>query len=164
MLRLSPAALPYSNVLLALLVAIELILNMVKLNEVKGIQFYEVFFAPFASFAILLGVFYYVLQMRHALNRLHKLLLAWMGTELLLISLFNIIFMALPNNMRMSQNVVLTIELMRFIWIVIVKAYIYRQTIEIKKLGSYLLTLGTLISANLPYQFILLNYIQMPQS
>jgi hypothetical protein len=91
---------------------------------------------------------------------MHKFLIAWFGTDLLVIALFKMIYIVMPASVKDSINFIITIEFMFFIWIVVIKAYLFRQTIEIKKLNSYLLTLATLIVSNLPYQFVLLPYVQ----
>ncbi len=159
-LRASPAELPYSMILLVLLIIIELGLNVFTLNQLKGASSAEVFLASTLSLGVLIGLIFVLLAQRKVATRLPKVLTAWFGTELLLTLLLKLILLVIPESLQATKAVQAVLQIIFFTWNVAIKAYIFRRSCDFKLASALLITFGFLIVSSLPIQFILGTYLQ----
>ena len=158
-LRASPADLPYSTVMLVLLIIIELGLNIFTLSQLKGAPLAQVILASALSLIVLIGLTYVFLSQRKVPARLYKVLIAWFGTELLLTMVLKVLLMIIPESMQATKVVQAVLQVAFFTWNVAIKAYIIRRSCDIKLVSALLTTFGILIVSSLPIQFILGAYI-----
>ncbi len=164
-LRGSPAELPYSMIMLVLLIIIELGLNVFTLNQLKGASGAEVFLASSLSLIVLIGLIFVLLAQRKVAARLNKVLIGWFGTELLLTVLLKIILLLIPESAQATKSVQAVLQIIFFTWNVAIKAYIFRRSCDMKLASALLMTFGILIVSSLPIQFILSAYLPtLPES
>ncbi|MBS0289253.1 MAG: hypothetical protein JSS07_04340 [Proteobacteria bacterium] len=159
LLRASPAELPYSLVILVILVSIGTGLNVFTLLQLKGIPLSEVLLATSLSLVLLVTLIYFLLARRKMVSRLPKVLMAWFGTEILLAALLKIILIITPESIQAMKGVQIILQLGFFTWNVVIKAFIVRHSCEIKMVSALLLTFGILVLSSLPIQFILGPYL-----
>ena len=159
LLRASPAEIPFSNILLTALVGIEFGLNIFTLHKLKGASTQEIVLATFLSLFVLIGLLYVLLSKRKLQSRLHKVLMAWFGTELILTAFLQLILFILPDDVQTLKSVQVVIEVVFFAWNIAIKAYIVRLTFDMKLASAILLTFGVLVVSSLPIQFILGAYL-----
>lgn len=159
LLRASPAELPYSTVFLYFLVLAELSINALNLSKLKDISLAEVFTATILSLVFLIGIIYFLLAKRKLQGRLHKVLIAWFGTELLLLVLVKALMVVMPESMLTSKNTLVFIEVMYVTWNILIKSQIIKRSIESKLTIAILITFGIILVSDLPIQFVLVAYL-----
>ncbi len=158
-LRSSPSLLPYSALVLVILMVAELVLNVVTLNQLKGVSLPEVITATLLSLVVLVGLIYAMLAQRKMQNRLYKVLIAWFGTELLLTLILKIILVIMPESLQNTRTIQAVLQIGFFTWNVVIKAYIIKNACEMKMSRAVLITFGILIISTLPIQLLLGEYI-----
>lgn len=159
LLRATPADLPFSNVLLGTFIGIEIGLNVFTLHKLKGASTQEIVMATLLSLFVLIGLIYVLLAKRKLQSRLHKVLIAWFATELILTCFLQIILFILPNDVQALKSVQAVIEIGFFAWNIAIKSYIIRKSFDVKLASAILLTFGILVISSLPIQFILGAYL-----
>jgi len=163
--RSTPAALPYSKILLGTLIVIELLLKTVGFSS-QGAPLPEALSAALAYLGILIAVLYGLLRYRHTVVRLHKLLIALLGTELLLTALLQLLlrgFYSVGNivNLEVMGSLIIVSF---FIWILAIKARVLKATLEINMVAAILLTIGIYIISSIPILLMLGQYLQPSES
>jgi hypothetical protein len=158
-MRASPAELPYSAILLAILIPVELGLDAYSLHEqFKTAPQIKIVLASLSSMIVFIGIVYFLLTQRKLQSRFNKFLIAWFATELLLGGLFKALLFIIPEGQLKELQQLLI--LVYVTWDISIKIYIIRRTIEIKVLNALLMTLGIYMVSLLPQQLILNEYIQ----
>lgn len=145
--RGSPADLPYSRPLLITLVLIVVATEIAFSPPMFTLG--ESFLEKSLSMAILIGVLYGLLWRKKLVSRLHKTLIAWFGTELLMDCVGLVIFGANPPQ---AANVG---SILFLIWLLLIKSYILKQTFSLSMALAFLLLFGILIPISIPFMIIL---------
>lgn len=140
----SPAELPYSRPFL-----MALILFTVIMFPYPGLTPTESILGKSLATAVLAGVLYGLLWRKKQVQRLHKALLAWLGTDII----SDCIGLALFGTSPTQEPNVGTILFL--IWLLLVKSYILKRTFMISMAQAFLLLLGILITTALPLVIIL---------
>jgi hypothetical protein len=162
--RASPAVLPYSIVMLVLLIFIEFLLKLVGF-KIQGAPFYEIIPATLLYLGILIGGLYWLLARRKLLPRLHKLLMAIFGTELLLTAMLQLILKAFQGLGGMTDVTVMgaAVIVAFFVWILAIKTWALKSTLETTTPSAIFLTIGLYLMSSMPILLILGDYLQQPE-
>lgn len=161
-LKGTPANLPFSYYLLGTLIALEAIVDITSWSQLKA-PLLEVVLACFLSLSVLMGVIYFLLAQQKKEKRFVKVMTAWIGTELILDLLLKLFVVVLPENIPAIKAFVF---ILFFIWYVMIKAQILKQSIEMRMVMIILIVFGIMLISQLPAQLILEPYIPqiVPQS
>lgn len=157
--RASPAELPFSTLWLALVVALEFGLNIATLHDLKGAQTTEIILATFLSIVVSIGLIYFLLAQRKIQSRLHKVLIAWFGTELILTLVLKLMLFIIPSSLQVLKVVQAVLEIGFLTWNIAIKTYIVKRACDIKVASAILITFGILVVSSVPIQFILGAYL-----
>jgi len=150
-LRESPSALPYSRPLLGGLLLVEFVLQVFTLSRYTALTFFEASSATFLYLALLVGGVYFLLARRKQAVRTHKVLIAFLGTELLLTGLMRLMLVMLPmGNLSFAPKLFL-------IWQLVVKGKILREALGIGMAAAILTTMGLYMVISLPIFLMLIT-------
>ncbi|HRE33421.1 MAG TPA: hypothetical protein PLD88_15725 [Candidatus Berkiella sp.] len=152
--RARPTALPYSWFMLTLFIALDFVLNVYHLGQLKAqisadIPLVERSLGAMLSILALVAISYSMLMKRNLASRLHKFLLAIFGTELMLTALAQLLF-----SLTGSEAVPI-LQLILTVWRLAVQIQIIQFTFEAKLPQAILLLLGIILAASLPLWFII---------
>ncbi len=164
-LRGSPANLPFSYIMLAILILIELGLNLYTFSQIKDVTWGENILASSLSVTLLVGLIFLLLSQRKVQDRLPKVLIAWFGSELVLTIILKLILIITPTVLQEARYVQAFLQIGFFTWNIVIKAYIFKSATGMKMPSALLMTFGILILSTMPIQFVLGDYLMqnMPQ-
>lgn len=157
-LRGSPVDLPYSYFWLGAFITIETVLNILSWNRLKGAPFSEILLASLLMIGLLTGIIYLLLAQRKMQQRFPKVMIAWLGTELLLELFLKLLLVILPNavlTMQFQAGLVMVL----LIWNVLIKAHIFKLSMQMKMISSILIIFGIMVASYMPVQLILSPYL-----
>lgn len=158
-LKSNPSMLPFSYLMLALLVIIEFGLNLYTFSQIKDVTLGENILASGLSVLLLTALIYLLLTQRKMQNRVVKVLIAWFGTELVLTIVLKIILLITPTVLQDSRYIQAFLQIGFFTWNIVIKAYIFKSAAQMKMSSALLMTFGILILSTLPIQFVLGDYL-----
>lgn len=151
--RASPAVLPYSYLLLAILIFISFVVRAQELYQSFHIPLLEEYASgllfksllePFLELSIFMGVLYFLLKQRNLASRCNQVLIAFLGTELILKAFFHIAWAIAPEDMVDSVKIIYAF------WSFLVAGYIVKEAFETKMLFGLLIMLGVNLAASIP--------------
>ncbi|MGD9591949.1 MAG: hypothetical protein AB7V32_05470 [Candidatus Berkiella sp.] len=155
----SPAMLPFSIMIMGILILIELGLNLYTFSQIKGVSFSENMLASILSVSLLIALIYLLFSQRKIQNRIVKVLIAWFGTELVLTILLKVILLVTPTTLQESRYILAFLQIGFFTWNIAIKAYLFKNAANMKMASALLMTFGILILSTLPVQFVLGEYL-----
>lgn len=159
--RGSPAQLPFSNVIFTLIIVLTLMLNAVEYStQLDDITWIEAIGATLLSWSLFAFLTYALLAQQKRQLRFYKTLLALIGTELLLVILIKLIGIVVPEESTTEIGTLGILGIFISIWLLVIKAYILMQALEIKALRAILTILGITFIANIPVAVLLSSQIQ----
>ncbi len=166
LLRGSAASLPFSWLIFGLLLLVELGLNLYTFNQIKDVSLSDNVLATVLSATLLLGIIYLLLNQRKMQNRFVKVIIAWIGSELLITLLLKLILLILPLALQDNKYMLATLQIGFFTWNIVIKAFILKNATSMKMSSSILVTFGILILYTLPIQMVLGEYLaqSIPQT
>lgn len=152
--RARPTALPVSWMLLAIFILLDFALNVYHLAHIKAqiaveLSFVERCLGAGLSAAALIWMSYSMLAKRKLTTRIHKFLLAFFGTELMLTALAQ--FLA----SLIGTEAVPTLQLVLTVWRFAIQIQIVQFTFEAKLSQAILLLFGIILAASLPLWLII---------
>ena len=153
--RTSPVVLPFSNILLATLIVLEMTLNTLALQKLDGISIMEVVASTIAYITIYLGLVYAASRAFEKQERFHKIVLALLGTELLLIAFLQLLSAVIPATAFASLQIIF------IIWIFFIKSRILKLGFEISWLKAIVITMGITIISSIPTTIVIAPYLNL---
>lgn len=150
-LRTTPATLPYSPWLLGLLLVGVFILNIMGFEEIKQLTQLQIVMVSLTHLVVLMSGIYFLLARRQRQARFSKVLIAYLGTELLLTLFMQALSRIVPDESQLLPWF--------FLWSLLVKSYILKQALEIKMASAILTMLGLYMVISLPIYLILPSLI-----
>lgn len=127
LLKGNVSELPYSNITVGVLLLIAVAVLTGQYFWVTSFPLWQIALGVSAHFILLVGAFYFLLQLRKIpTNRLNKFLQGFLGTQLLFLALISIFAMLLQ-----GQGL-LPLEFVCGLWEIAVQVNIMRQVFEIK--------------------------------
>lgn len=157
LLRGSPVDLPYSYFWLGAFIITDIGLNIYFWDRIIKAPFSEMMLASILVTGLLATIIYLLLAQRKMGQRFPKVMVAWLGTELLLelLKLLLIVLLGAMLTMQLRAG----LGLIFLFWGVFVKAYIFKLSMEMKMVSAVLIILGILVASYMPIQFILSPYL-----
>lgn len=152
--RAKPTALPVSWALLAMFILLDFALNVYHLAHIKAqiaveLSLVERCLGAGLSVAAMIWMSYSMLAKRKLTARVHKFLLAFFGTELMLTALAQFMLSITGGSVLPTLQLVLTL------WRFAIQIQIVQFTFESKLSQAILLLFGIILAASLPLWLII---------
>lgn len=141
LLRGSPAFLPNSYIVLTILVLIVISFDVISYTQIPNVSLLESFASTLLSRAVMLGLIYALLAQKKSQGRFIKVIIAFLGTMLLLGVLSELISTLISQEERGVIAVVFSI------WIMLAGGYVLKLALDTKMTIGLLLTLGLHVAA-----------------
>lgn len=145
----TPASLPFSNIILILVVLLDVLLRVISFETTAKISTGEVVFASVLSLVFLLMTLFFLVYYVKKQTRWHKLASALIGVEVLLFCILHPLISLLPNG-QMPFSVALLV----MIWTMVIKGNILRKALDFRLLNSVMLILAIEIISYIPFMFL----------